>query len=77
MTLNQIDRTALVQHYADYWRLSLEYIQPWHLRLSHPDGRRLDYFPKSGRATWVSSGRWFVIEDVEQYLLKEFKPAIC
>jgi hypothetical protein len=50
-----------------------EYIQPYHIRLTHPDKRRLDYFPKSGRATWVGSQKWFVIKDIEQYILNHFK----
>jgi hypothetical protein len=34
-----------------------------------PDsGKRLDYFPKSGRATWVSSNKWFTIPDIEQFI---------
>jgi len=74
--LTTTERTELVQHYADYWELSLVYVQPWHLRLSHTDGRRLDYFPKSGRATWVSTNRWFRIEDIEQFLLEHFKQVV-
>jgi hypothetical protein len=31
-------------------------------------GKRLDYFPKSGRATWVSSNKWFTIPDIEQFI---------
>lgn len=50
----------------------LEYIQPYHIRLTHPDRRRLDYFPKSGRATWVGSQVWFEIKDIEQYLYQNF-----
>lgn len=50
----------------------IEYIQWYHIRLTHPDGRRLDYFPKSGRATWVSSGKWFTIPDIEKFIQKEF-----
>lgn len=52
--------------------LKLEYIQSWHLRISRPGSKRLDYFPKSGRATWVGTNKWFEIEDVEAFLLKEF-----
>jgi hypothetical protein len=61
-----------VEYIAGDLDLELEYIQPWHLRLSG-GGKRLDYFPKSGRATWVSSGKWFEIEDVEKFLYENFK----
>lgn len=44
-----------------------------HLRISRPGNRTLDFFPKSGRATWLSSGKWFEIEDVEKFLYEHFK----
>ncbi len=72
-TLTWSERIDFVQSFADPAGLTLVYVQPWHLRISHPDGRRLDYFPKSVRATWVSSGRWFRIEDIEKYLNEKFK----
>jgi len=72
-TLNWTERADFIQSFADTSGLTLVYVQPWHLRISHKDGRRLDYFPKSGRATWVSSGRWFRIEDIEKYLNEKFK----
>lgn len=70
------DKCDLVQLFADDLELTLVYIQPWHLRLSHPGGRKLDYFPKSGRATWVSTNEWFTIPCIETFLNKEFKPVI-
>lgn len=51
----------------------ITYIQPWHLRIFRIGSRTLDYFPKSGRATWLSSGKWFEIEDVEKFLYEHFK----
>ena len=51
----------------------LQVIQSYHLRIS--GGKfigKLDYFPKSGRATIVGSQEWFVITDIEQYILKHF-----
>lgn len=50
-----------VESLAGVYDFDIEYIQPWHLRLSLPSGKKLDYFPKSGRATWVSIGKWFTI----------------
>lgn len=67
------DNIKIVQYIAGDLEFEIDFIQPWHLRLSHPNGKRLDYFPKSGRATWVSSGRWFTIEDIEKYLYENFK----
>jgi hypothetical protein len=66
------DTIKMIEYIAGDLDLDIEYIQPWHLRLSG-GGKRLDYFPKSGRATWVSSGRWFTIEDVEKFLYEQFK----
>lgn len=71
--LTIIDKIMLVRLFADEHELTLVSIQPWHLRLSHPGGRKLDYFPKSERATWVSSGQWFTIQCIETFLNKEFK----
>jgi hypothetical protein len=48
-------------------------IQEWHLRLSNPvDNRKLDYFPQSGKASWTGSSKWFVIDDIEDFLNKNF-----
>jgi hypothetical protein len=71
MTFDEIIK--MIEYIAGDLDLDIEYIQPWHLRLSRETGRRLDYFPKSGRATWVSSGKWFTIEDVEKFLYENFK----
>lgn len=62
-----------VEYIAGDLELEIEYIQPWHLRISRTGNRTLDYFPKSGRATWVSSGEWFTIEDIEKFLYEHFK----
>lgn len=68
------DRKDIVLFLAVEYDYEVEEIQPWHLRLSIP-GEKLDYFPKSGRATWVSSGKWFEIEDIEQFILKQYQNA--
>lgn len=52
--------------------LTIEFIQEYHLRIKG-ESKRLDYFPKSGRATWVGSGKWFEIEHIDTFLEKHFK----
>lgn len=47
-------------------------IQEHHLRLHMPKGRQLDYFPKSGKATWLKSGKWFFIHDIEKFIRKQY-----
>lgn len=48
-------------------------IQDFHLRLTNPvDNKKLDYFPQSGKATWTGSGKWFVIDDIEAFINKNF-----
>lgn len=54
--------------------IEMEYIQWYHIRISFlKKKKRLDYFPKKGRSTWVGSGRWFTIKDIEQVILNELK----
>lgn len=67
------DQIKMIEYIAGDLELVIEFIQPWHLRISRPEGRRLDYFPRSGRATWVGSGKWFEIEDMEKFLYENFK----
>lgn len=67
------DDIKTIEYIAGDLEFEIEFIQPWHLRLSHPNGRRLDYFPKSGRATWVSSGKWFTITDIEKFIYQEWQ----
>lgn len=67
------ENIKIVEYIAGDLDFEIEFIQPWHLRLSHPSGKKLDYFPKSGRATWVGSNKWFEIEDIEKYLYDHFK----
>jgi hypothetical protein len=48
-------------------------IQDFHLRLTNPiDKRKLDYFPQSGKASWTGSGKWFTIENIEEFINKNF-----
>lgn len=71
--MTEQEQISMIEYIAGDLDLEIEYIQPWHLRISPAKGRSLDYFPKSGRATWVSSGKWFTIEDVEKFLYENFK----
>lgn len=53
--------------------LNLYAVQPYHLRISGGKFQgKLDYFPKSGRATIVGSQEWFVIDNIEQYIFEKF-----
>lgn len=47
-------------------------IHNYHLRIQLGD-KKLDYFPQSGKATWLGSGRWFVIGDIEKFIKNELK----
>jgi hypothetical protein len=67
------DQIKMIEYIAGDLELEIEFIQPWHLRISRPGSKRLDYFPKSGRPTWVSSNRWFTIPDMEKFLYEHFK----
>lgn len=63
----------VVEGLAAEHEFPVEEIQPYHLRLTL-GSKRLDYFPKSGRATWLGSQKWFTIDDIEQFLTEQFKP---
>lgn len=52
--------------------LEVELIQETHLRITLDD-KKLDYFPQSGKATWLKSGRFFRIEDIESFIREEIK----
>lgn len=66
--------TDVVGFIAGELEFKLTIIQPYQLRLNHAKtGKNLDYFPRSGKATWLGSGKWFVITDIEQWLYKNFK----
>ena len=52
--------------------IEVKFIQPYHIRLTGRDNKRLDYFPNSTRATWVSSQKWFSIDDIEKFLMENF-----
>jgi hypothetical protein len=70
----QKGNTEIVEFLAGELDYKVDRIQPYHLRLTHPvTGKKLDYFPQTGKATWVSSNKFFSIEDIEQWIYKNFK----
>lgn len=70
--MNKQYNHTVVEHLVAELDIKIQWVAPYHARLTHDDGRRLDYFPKSGKATWVSSQEWFQIPDIEQFILKNF-----
>lgn len=62
--------TEIVESMAAIYGFEWEAIQPYQLRITL-NGKRLDYFPQKGRSTWVGSNKWFVITDIEQFILTE------
>ena len=58
----------VVEGLAAMYDFRVRRIHEWHLRIYHFSGRKLDFFPKSMKATWVSSNKWFVIEDIELFI---------
>jgi hypothetical protein len=65
-------RREVVEFAAGEFDFKVERIQDWHLRLTNQFGKQLDFFPKSRRATWVGTNRWFIIEDIETFIPKTF-----
>jgi predicted NUDIX family NTP pyrophosphohydrolase len=64
----------VIEFAAVEYEFEVKKIQEWHLRLTHPvTKKRLDFFPKTCRATWVSTNKWFTIPDIEKFIEKEFK----
>lgn len=66
--------TEIVEWHAGYYNFELEYLNGGHqLRLTDHSGKRLDYYPKSGQATWVGTNVFFNIPDIEKYLETNIK----
>jgi hypothetical protein len=64
----------VVEFAAGEFGFHIEYIAEYQLRLHHPIRmKRLDYYPKSRKATWVGTNQYFMIPDIEIYLEKHFK----
>lgn len=51
----------------------VEIIAPYHLRITTAEGKRLDYFPTSNKATWVGSQEWFKIPNIELFIMQNLK----
>jgi hypothetical protein len=64
---------------AGEYGFEVKVIASYHLRLSHPSGKPLDYFPQTGRATWLGTNRWFKIKDIEMFIMDnwEKEPDYC
>jgi hypothetical protein len=75
----QKDNTEVVMHIAGEYVFSVKVLSDHHLRLSHPGGRPLDYFPQRGKATWLGTNRWFTIKDIEAFIMDnwEKEPDYC
>lgn len=52
--------------------LEVRLIDEHHLRIDLAENK-LDYFPQSGKATWVGSGKWFRIIDIEKFIREQVK----
>jgi hypothetical protein len=68
----QRHRREVVEFAAGEFDFKVERIQEWHLRLTNRKGKQLDYFPKSKKATWTGSNKWFHIDDIETFIPKTF-----
>lgn len=69
----QSDNTDIVMHLAGEYGFEVKVIQEYQLRLSHPSGKPLDYFPQRGKATWLGSNRWFKIKDIEAFIIDHWQ----
>jgi hypothetical protein len=58
---------------AGEFDFEVQKIQEYHLRITINGAKKLDYFPGSRRATWVSSQKWFHIPDIEKFIFNNFK----
>lgn len=65
-------RREVVEYAAGEHDFKVERIQEWHLRLTNYSGIKLDYFPKSKKATWTGSNKWFLINDIEKFIPNTF-----
>jgi hypothetical protein len=52
--------------------LDVEEIAPYQFRITQGK-KRLDYYPTSGKATWVGSGKFFKIKELDKFMEKHFK----
>jgi hypothetical protein len=66
-------RREIVHFKAGEFDFNVDEIQPWHLRIWLNKMRSLDYFPKTGKATYTGTNQFFIIPDIEAWLNKTFK----
>lgn len=67
--------TDVVLHSANEYGFKVKQHTEYHLALLHPDRGWLNYWPSTGKAQWVyQSSKPFHIKDIEEYLMKHFKP---
>lgn len=49
-------------------------IAPYQLRIiSGIDGKKLDFFPTSNKGSWVGSNKFFIIPDIEKFIMDNYK----
>lgn len=67
----------LIHHYADWdGFIEVEELTPYQLRITRiRDGMAMDFYPKSCKGCWLGfrDPKYFIIPDIEQYLLNKFK----
>jgi hypothetical protein len=71
--------SEIVLFLAGYLGFGITQHSAFHFSLFHSDGRRMDYWPSTRRATWFKNkraGKTFAIQDIEQYILKHFAPPL-
>jgi hypothetical protein len=66
--------TELIGLYAGLFLFEFKTHNENHFSLFHKKKGRLDYWPTTGKAMWVTKkSSVFVISDIEQFLLKHFE----
>lgn len=69
--------TDVVFGMADEYNYEAKQYTTTHLSLIHPIKGRLDYWPTTGRAAWISgikNRNPFKIDDIEAYIMEHFNP---
>lgn len=69
---NRAFNTEYIQLLTGIIDMEVEEITPYQLRI-RKGKKRLDYFPTSSKATWVGSGKFFRIRNIELFLKENFK----
>lgn len=72
----KLNNTEVVMGYQGdiEYDFEVETIASYQLRItSGLDRKKLDYFPTSNKATYVGSGSWFIIPDIEKFIMNNYK----